>query len=181
MKPKTVYRHGKNDQIILLAMLILSLTGCAFIHSGNEQSIEAEDEYTEQISSGEEIEDMTPTASVLLVAGEHFFTINLEDNTSAEAFFEKINHEPLKIEMHDYGNFEKVGDLPWELPTNDEEITTSPGDVILYQGNKITIYYDENTWNFTKLGEINGTPEEIREAFGGEDDITAEFSVEWTE
>ena len=87
--------------------------------------------------------------------------------------------------MHDYGGFEKVGDLPWELPVNDEEITTKPGDIILYQGNKITIYYGENTWNFTKLGELRGgTEEDIaewKEAFGGEDDITAEFMVEWTE
>ena len=100
-------------------------------------------------------------------------------------FLEKISKEQLTVDMHDYGNFEKVGDLPWELPANDEKITTKPGDIILYQGNKITIYYDENTWNFTKLGRLSGgTPEDIKEwkrVFGGDDDITAEFFVEWTE
>ncbi len=126
-------------------------------------------------------EDMTPNAFVTVRVGDNVFSVNLEGNTSADAFFEKLRSEDLNIEMHDYGNFEKVGDLPWELPTNDEEITTDPGDLILYQGNKITIYYDENTWNFTKLGKINGTPEEIKEVFGGEDDITAEFFLEWTE
>ena len=83
--------------------------------------------------------------------------------------------------MSDYGNFEKVGDLPYELPTNDEEITTKPGDIILYQGNKITIYYDENTWRFTKLGNIgNVNAEELKEVVG-RGDVTVEFSVEWTE
>jgi len=73
--------------------------------------------------------------------------------------------------MHDYGNFEKVGNLPWDLPRNDEKITTQPGDLILYNGNKITVYYDENTWDFTKLGTLNASEEEIRKVFGGEGDI----------
>ncbi len=127
------------------------------------------------------IEDMTPNAFLTVSAGDRFFSVELENNTSAEAFFEKIKSGSISVDMHDYGNFEKVGDLPLELPTGDEEITTVPGDLILYHGNKITVYYDENTWNFTKLGHINASEEEIKEVFGGEDDITAEFSVEWTE
>ena len=79
--------------------------------------------------------------------------------------------------MHDYGGFEKVG----ELPRNDEKITTKPGDLILYQGDQITVYYAENTWEFTKLGSLNAEEDEIVEAFGGKDDITAEFFLEWTE
>ena len=129
--------------------------------------------------SGEE--DMTPMPFLMVNVGETIFSIDLSNNSSAEEFLDKVNQGGLTVDMYDYGDFEKVGDLPWDLPTNDEEITTVPGDVILYQGNKITIYYDENTWNFTKLGHINATPEEIREAFGGKDDITAEFFVEWTE
>ena len=128
-----------------------------------------------------EDQNTTPNAFVTVRVGDSCFSVELEGNSSAEAFFEKLKKEEIDIDMHDYGNFEKVGDLPWELPTNDEEITTEPGDLILYQGNKITVYYDENTWNFTKLGRLNGTPEEIKEVFGGEDDITAEFFLEWTE
>ena len=136
---------------------------------------------TEQTASIDEKEDMTPMPMLGVAVGDSVFSIYTEDNSSAEAFVEEVKHGNVQIDMHDYGNFEKVGDLPWALPTNDEEITTVPGDVILYQGDKITIYYDENTWNFTKLGHLNATPEEIREAFGGKDDITAEFFVEWTE
>lgn len=126
-------------------------------------------------------EDMTPNAFVTVRVGEEFFSVDLDGNSSSDAFFEKLKNGEIEVKMHDYGNFEKVGELPWELPTNDEEITAKPEDLILYQGNKITVYYGENTWNFTKLGRLNGTSEEIKEVFGGEDDITAEFFLEWTE
>ncbi|MBD5555112.1 MAG: hypothetical protein HDQ95_07175 [Roseburia sp.] len=124
---------------------------------------------------------MTPNAFVAVKVGEDIFTIDLEDNSSADAFYEKLKEGNIEIVMHDYGSFEKVGNLPWKLPTNDEEITTEPGDLILYQGDKITVYYDENTWNFTKLGRLNATSEEIKEAFGDKDEITASFFLEGTE
>ena len=83
----------------------------------------------------------------------------------------------LTVDMHDYGGFEKVGPLGTTLPTNDERITTEPGDVILYQGNQITIYYDTNTWSFTRLGKVQGmAPEEIRDALGN-GDPTVVFSL----
>ena len=66
------------------------------------------------------------------------------ENTSAEAFLELLKSGDLTVSMHDYGGFEKVGPLGTALPRNDEQITTEPGDVILYQGDQITIYYDVN-------------------------------------
>lgn len=129
----------------------------------------------------EEANAMESVGVMVLRVGDEVFTVDLENNGSSEAFFEKVKEGPLTVEMHDYGNFEKVGDLPWKLDTNDEKITTKPGDVILYQGDKITVYYDENTWNFTKIGSINGvTGEELRRALG-DGDVKVEFMVEWTE
>ena len=118
----------------------------------------------------EEVNIMEPVGVMVLRVGDRSFPVDLESNGSAKAFFEKIKEEPLTVDMHDYGNFEKVGDLPWKLETNDERITTKPGDVILYQGDKITIYYDENTWSFTKLGHLSGiTGEELKEVLGAGD------------
>ena len=95
-------------------------------------------------------------------------TATLEDNSSAKALTELLKQGNITVDMSDYGNFEKVGDLPQSLPRNDEKITTVPGDIILYQGNKITIYYDENTWDFTKLGHIdNITQKELKAILGG--------------
>ncbi len=171
-------------QILLMitgAMFVMGLFGCGNrgqVMDGDGMFQISQDDAS---TSEDENYDMTPIPCVQIMVGDDFFSINMEDNTSAEAFVDKVNHGGLTIDMHDYGSFEKVGDLPWELPTNDEEITTVPGDLILYQGNKITVYYDENTWNFTKLGHINATEDEIKAVFGGADDITAESSVEWTE
>ena len=97
------------------------------------------------------------------------------------AFIEKLSADPLTLKLRDYGGFEKVGALPWDLPTNDERITTKPGDVILYQGNQITIYYDENTWSFTKLASIGNTTKEALLDVFGEGDVTIRFWIEWSE
>ena len=138
-------------------------------------------EIVKEDSTVDEKEDMKPMGITVIRVGDMSFSIDMENNSSAKEFVDKVNQDGLTVDMSDYGGFEKVGDLPWELPANDEEITTRPGDLLLYQGNKITVYYDKNTWNFTKLGHLNATEEEIREVFGGKDDITADFFVEWTE
>lgn len=103
--------------------------------------------------------------------------IKLENNSSAETMLEKLKDGDVIVAMHDYGNFEKVGSLGFSLPRNDTNITTIPGDVILYQGNQITIYYDENTWNFTKLGHIDITQSELKSILG-DGDVEVVFSLE---
>ncbi len=95
-------------------------------------------------------------------------TAALADNPSAQALRELLAEGPVTIQMHDYGNFEKVGPLGRSLPTNNEQITTQAGDLILYQGNQFVIYYDTNSWNFTRLGKINDvTAQELRDILGG--------------
>lgn len=135
----------------------------------------------EEMIREEEPEVVKPSAELVLeVNGKRFYP-ELAENSSAEAFFEKLKEGRLDLELHDYGSFEKVGPLPWELPANDEQITTEPGDIILYQGDQLTIYYDENTWNFTRLGKIKYvTKEELLEALG-DGDVTVSFWLEWSE
>ncbi len=121
----------------------------------------------------------TPTLTI--EAGGKVFYAVLEENPSADALVEKLNSGAISVEMHDYGDFEKVGPLPWSLPANDGEITTEPGDVILYQGDKITIYYGRNAWRFTRLAKIeNVTREQLLDAFG-EGGVTVTFWLEWSE
>ena len=99
------------------------------------------------------------------------------DNSSADAFLDLLKDGDVTIEMHDYGNFEKVGPLGTTLPSNDEQITTEPGDVILYQGNQVTIYYDVNSWSFTRLGKVQGLSQaELKEILGS-GDATVIFSL----
>ena len=109
--------------------------------------------------------------------GSTTLTATLADNSSAKAFYELLKRGEITVEMHDYRNFEKVGDLPQSIVTNDEKITTEPGDIILYQGNQITIYYDTNTWNFTRLGKINGVTQPELKALLGDGNVSVTFRL----
>ena len=77
------------------------------------------------------------------------------------------------IRMDDYGDMEKVGSLGFSLPRNDRQTTTAPGDLILYQGNSFVIYYDTNSWNFTRLGKVDGVSSrnEMLDLLGGKGEV----------
>lgn len=113
-------------------------------------------------------------------AGDHLLTATLAQNSSVEALVEMLSEGTVTIRMSDYANMEKVGSLPDSLPGNDEQISTEAGDLILYQGNSFVIYYDTNSWNFTRLGKINDmTQQELKEILG-DGDITVELSLSAT-
>ena len=105
------------------------------------------------------------------------FTATLADNSSAEAFAEFLSQGDLTLDMHDYGSFEKVADLPRSFPRNDTQIDTDAGDIILYQGKSITIYYDKNSWNFTRLGKIDNVDKKRLKQILGDGNATVTFSV----
>lgn len=107
----------------------------------------------------------------------HTLTATLSDNSSAQALSEMLKKGKVTVEMSDYGDFEKVGSLGTTLPRNDEYITTTPGDLILYQGSSITIYYDVNSWDFTRLGKIDDITQSELKAILGKGDVTAVFSL----
>ena len=122
-----------------------------------------------------------PTATLVLEVNGSLFYAALADTPAAAALRDKLNEGPLAVELHDYGHFEKVGDLPWALETSDEEITAEPGDVLLYQGDKITLYYDANTWSFTRLAKIDGVSRDDLLQVLGEGDVTVLLYLEWGE
>lgn len=118
------------------------------------------------------------TNQLYIQVGDTVLTAALVENSSAEALWELLKKGPLTIDMSDYGNFEKVGPLGTTLPRNDEQITTTAGDIILYQGNQITIYYAPNSWSFTRLGKINDiTAQRLKELLGA-GDVSVTFSLE---
>ncbi|MBR6913606.1 MAG: hypothetical protein IKN34_07360 [Treponema sp.] len=110
-------------------------------------------------------------------SGNHTLTAMLENNSSAVAFYELLKKGSVTMSMRDYGSFEKVGSLGKTLPRNDTQITTSAGDIILYQGNQITIYYDTNSWNFTRLGKVDGVTQAELKKILGKGDVTAVFEI----
>lgn len=113
-----------------------------------------------------------------LQVGKHTLTATLVENSSTEALKKMLEKGPVTIKMHDYGSMEKVGSLGTYLPRNDEQITTKPGDLILYQGNSFVIYYAPNSWNFTRIGKIdNITQKELKEALG-KGDVTVTLTLD---
>lgn len=113
-----------------------------------------------------------------LQLGEKTLKAALVDNTSTQALLELLADGPLTIEMEDYANMEKVGDIGVSLPRNDEPITTQAGDLILYQGKSFVIYYAPNTWTFTRLGRIEGVTGGELQTLLGDGAVTVTLSLE---
>ena len=144
-------------RILYLFLAVLGLSGCGNSSSPADsapppsQSVISEQESSQsQDNSSSQEETM-----LKITVGDQELLATFADNSSAEAFRDLLAQGPVTISMDDYGGFEKVGSLGTTLTRNDTRITTQPGDVILYQGNQITIYYGTNTWNFTRLAKIN--------------------------
>jgi len=109
--------------------------------------------------------------------GDRTLTATLVDNSSVDALLESLLKAPITINMSDYANMEKVGQLGMTLPRNDEQITTEAGDIILYQGSALVIYYAPNTWDFTRLGKIdNVSSGELKEILG-DGNVTITLSI----
>ena len=126
-------------------------------------------------------EPVRPRPMLALRIGDRVLYANPEDNGSARALIEALSETPLTLTLRDYGGFEKVGELPWELPRCDETITTVPGDLILYQGTQLSIYYDENTWSLTRLAKVYGMDRAGLLELLGPEDVEVELWVEWSE
>lgn len=110
--------------------------------------------------------------------GNTTLTATLTENSSASALLKLLEAGPVTVDMRDYANMEKVGSLPEALPRNDTYFTAQPGDLVLYLGNQFVIYYDNNSYNFTRLGKINGnfTGPQLKSILGS-GNVTVALSV----
>ena len=122
--------------------------------------------------------DMENNTIKLTIEGGRTLTATLADNSSAQALRTLLEEGDITVKMEDYANMEKVGSLGRSLPRNDRPTTTGPGDLILYQGHNFVIYYDTNSWNFTRLGKIEGVTGEELLSMLGHGDVTVTLSVE---
>lgn len=117
--------------------------------------------------------------TIRLTVNGRSFTATLVENSSSGALLERLERGDVSVRMDDYGDMEKVGSLGFSLPRNDARTTTAPGDLILYQGNSFVIYYDTNSWSFTRLGKVDGVTsrEQMLELLGGKGEITVTLSL----
>ncbi|MDE6553408.1 MAG: hypothetical protein K2K98_10735 [Muribaculaceae bacterium] len=114
---------------------------------------------------------------ISLTVGEKTMTATLVDNAATRELQALLDKGPITIQMNDYGGFEKVGALPQSFTTSNSQITTEPGDIMLYQGNNMVIFYGTNSWSYTRLGKIDGATSENLRQFLGSGNISLTVSL----
>ena len=159
----------------LLTVLCLAFSAC-----GNNDDEDVTPVEPQNIIQNVEQQTNTeiPMDKLLITINGKTLTADFADNSSAKALAEALAKSSITYQADDYGNFEKVGDLGQTFPKNDENITTEPGDIILYQGHNLCIYYAQNTWSFTRIAKIKGISKDELKEFLGEGEITVTLSVE---
>ena len=113
-------------KIIIMGVIILILLGVYLLLNKYKEEIE-----------------MNDNTMMVNINGQDF-TVELEENAATKELLKRLENGEVIIETEDYGNFEKVGSLGFNLPRSDKRITTEPGDIVLYEGNKISLFYDSN-------------------------------------
>ncbi|MBQ5487210.1 MAG: hypothetical protein IIT69_07225, partial [Bacteroidales bacterium] len=107
-------------------------------------------------------EDTMPVEIKITVSGKSL-PVKIEDNVATKALVAALRDASITYEAHDYGGFEKVGGIGRTLPSGDSQITTQPGDVILYASDQIVLFYGSNSWSYTRIGKIQyGTLDELK-------------------
>ena len=142
--------------LVLAAVMAAALPACAASRGAVEQAVPTPEPTAAIEAEGEEI-DMIVTIGGVPV------TVAWEDNEAARALL-ALAREGLTIPMSMYGGFEQVGPIGESLPRDDRQITTSPGDLVLYSGDQLVVFYGSNRWAYTPLGHVTDkTAEEMRE------------------
>ena len=124
------------------------------------------------VSGDDSIDD-----SVKVKINDNVFDVKLENNSATQELVKELKKGNVTVNASEYGGFEKVGDLGFSLPTSDENIGTSPGDIVLYQGDKISLFYGSHSWSYTKLGKIDNVDSNKLKEVLGSGDVTLEFTL----
>ena len=107
--------------------------------------------------------------------GDYNFSATLENNSAVEELLDMMKEGPVIIQMDDYSGFEKVGSLGRSLTTSNSQTTTSAGDIVLYNGSNIVMFYGSNSWSYTRIGKIDDLSD--WEKALGSGSITAVFTL----
>lgn len=132
---------------------------------------------SETAAQTEETDTVTEAArSMTLKIGEREVQVTWEDNASVEDL-KKLAASGLTIKMSMYGGFEQVGSIGQAISRDDKQTTTEPGDIVLYSGNQIVVFYGSNSWAYTRLGKIDLTEKELKDLLSN-GDVTITLSLD---
>ena len=143
---------------LLLALALLLLCGCAAAPRGAATAPAvtepAATEPPAPVSEEPPAAEKEETAEMKLQIGETPVTVRWEENASVTALRDLVRQGELRLELSGYGGFEQVGPIGQSLPRDDVQTTTAAGDIVLYAGNQLVIFYGSNSWAYTRLGHI---------------------------
>lgn len=116
---------------------------------------------------------------IFLTIGNRKISVKLEKNPAATALTELLKESDITYTASEYGGFEVVGSLGRTLPRSDTQIETEAGDVVLYSGNQIVLFYGSNSWSYTRLGKIQGlSAGELKSVLTESNPITVKISLQ---
>ena len=101
--------------------------------------------------------------------------VQWEENETVSELLAYVQNENITVNTSIYGGFEQVGSLPRSFSRNDAQMTTGPGDIVLYSGNQIVLFFGSNAWSYTKLGQIKGMSAEALSELLGADSAIVEI------
>lgn len=147
----------------LTALLLISFAACRPVENppANEAPVETEKE-----------------GELSMYIDDTKVSVSWLDNESVAKLKEMAQESPVVINMSRYGGFEQVGSIGTTLPSNDVQMTTSPGDIVLYSSNQLVVFYGSNSWAYTKLGHIENMSEEELTELLSNSDVTIKIVME---
>lgn len=137
-----------------------------------------EDGETKAESGGTETESKEAESMLQMRIGDTPVNVEWEDNGSVEALKALCQESPLTIRMSMYGGFEQVGSIGQSLPRDDSRTTTQAGDIVLYSGDQIVVFYGTNSWAYTRLGHITDKSAKEMAELLGNGDVTITIGME---
>ena len=166
----------KSALLTLLSCFVLSLSACEKIPALPEQEEKQEDQKRPEDNGQQNENDKTQSMTMNITAGGKTITATLADNATAKALAEKLKSGSVTVEMKANG-FEHYGPLGFSLERHDEEVTAVSGDIMLYNGNNICIFYGNNSWSYTPLGKVDGKSADELKAFFGTGTVSVTYSL----
>ena len=173
----------KRAIFLILALLLAALcAGCGSTKAPPVRepatAAEPEAETPRQGSGPVDNTDKPNTEEMMrLYINDTAVSVAWEDNESVSALKELAASGPLTVQMSMYGGFEQVGPLGTSLPRNDRQTTTRAGDIVLYSGDQIVVFYGSNSWAYTRLGHITDRDAAAMAALLGNGDVTVTIST----
>ncbi|MBE5909330.1 MAG: hypothetical protein E7278_10915 [Lachnospiraceae bacterium] len=166
----------------LSVFMILCMSACSgnTIDSGDNQNAVTEISTSENVETeiSEENDEPEEDGTMIMKIGDTKVNVEWEDNQAVEALRDMAKDGDITIQMSMYGGFEQVGSIGQSLPRDDKQTTTSSGDIVLYSGKQMVVFYGSNSWSYTRLGHISDKDEEEMAELLSNGDVTITISRE---